>query len=78
METLSERKYEIIVANIVADVIIAIIPTVKKLIKENGVFICSGIIEERIDDVTKALTENGVNITHLKRSGEWAAIRCDF
>lgn len=75
---LSERKYEIIVANIVADVIIAIIPTVKKLIKTNGVFICSGIIEERIPDVKKALEINGVKITHVKRSGEWAAIRCDF
>ena len=78
LETLGVRKYEVIVANIVADVIIAIIPTVKKLIKENGVFVCSGIIEERIDDVTNALLENGVTITHIKRSGEWAAIRCDF
>lgn len=75
---LNERKYEIIVANIVADVIIAIIPTVKSLIKTGGVFICSGIIEERIPDVENALKANGVKITHIKRSGEWAAIRCDF
>ncbi|MBR3933602.1 MAG: 50S ribosomal protein L11 methyltransferase [Clostridia bacterium] len=78
IEVLSKRKYEIIVANIVADVIIAIIPTVKSLIKENGVFVCSGIIEERIEDVTNALVKNGVKIAHIKRSGEWAAIRCDF
>ncbi len=75
---LNERKYPVIVANIVADVIIAILPTVKKLIMEDGVFVCSGIIEQRIDDVTRALSENGINITHIKRSGEWAAIRCDF
>ena len=78
MDTLGVRKYEVIVANIVADVIIAIIPAVKKLIKENGVFVCSGIIEERIDDVKAALVKNGVNISSLKMSGEWAAIRCDF
>ncbi len=77
-EKLNARKYEIIVANIVADVIIAIIPTVKKLIKENGIFVCSGIIEERITDVTDALTANDVKISHIKRSGEWAAIRCEF
>lgn len=77
-EKINVRKYEIIVANIVADVIIAIIPTVKKLIKKNGVFVCSGIIEERVADVEKALKENNVKITHIKRSGEWAAIRCDF
>lgn len=72
------RKYEVIVANIVADVIISIIPTVKKLIKENGIFICSGIIEDRIDDVTDALNKNGVCISEIKRSGDWAAIRCVF
>ena len=77
-EKLNERKYEVIVANIVADVIIALIPTVKKLIKENGVFVCSGIIEERLIDVETALKNNGVKITHIKKSGEWAAIRCDF
>ncbi len=77
-DMLNVRKYEVIVANIVADVIIAIIPTVKKLIRENGIFICSGIIEERINDVTDALKENGVNISEIKQSGEWAAIRCNF
>ena len=77
-EKLNVRKYEVIVANIVADVIIALIPIVKKLIKENGVFICSGIIEERIPDVENAFKENGLEISHLKRSGEWAAIKCDF
>ena len=67
-----------IVANIVADVIIALLPTVKKLIKDSGVFICSGIIEERIDDVKKAFNENDMEISALKRSGEWAAIKCCF
>ena len=77
-EKLAKRKYDVIVANIVADVIIALLPTVKKLIKENGVFICSGIIEERIPDVEKAFRENGLEISAIKRSGEWAAIRCNF
>lgn len=77
-DTLNERKYEVIVANIVADVIIAIAPTVKKLIKENGVFVCSGIIQDRIKDVENALISEGINITHIKTSGEWAAMRCDF
>lgn len=77
-EKLNCRKYEVIVANIVADVIIALIPTVKKLIDKNGVFICSGIIEERIPDVENALKENNVKISCIKRSGEWAAIKCEF
>ena len=77
-EKLNVRKYDVIVANIVADVIIALLPTVKKLIKGGGVFICSGIIEERIADVEKAFAENNMEIATLKRSGEWAAIKCDF
>ncbi len=77
-EELNQRKYDVIVANIVADVIIALLPTVKKLIKDGGVFICSGIIEERIPDVEKAFRENSLEISSLKRSGEWAAIRCNF
>lgn len=77
-EKLNCRKYDVIVANIVADVIIALLPTVKKLIKGGGVFICSGIIEERIADVEKAFAENNMEIAALKRSGEWAAIKCDF
>ncbi len=77
-DSLNERKYEVIVANIVADVIIAIAPTVKKLIKQNGVFVCSGIIEDRIKDVENALISEGIKITHIKTSGEWAAMRCDF
>ena len=78
INTIGERKYEVIVANIVADVIIAIIPTVKNFIKDGGVFVCSGIIEERLEDVKNALLENDVKISSVKMSGEWAAIRCDF
>ncbi len=77
-DSLNERKYEVVLANIVADVIIAIAPTVKKLIKKNGVFVCSGIIQDRIKDVENALILEGINITHIKTSGEWAAMRCDF
>ena len=78
LEKLSERKYECIVANIVADVIIALLPIVKKLIKEKGVFICSGIIEERLCDVLAAMEKNEIEISHINKAGGWAAIRCNF
>lgn len=73
-EKLSERKYDVIVANIVADVIIAILPTVKKLIKEKGTFICSGIIEERLPDVKEAMVKEGIDSSFVKYSGGWCAI----
>ena len=47
-------KYDVVVANIIADVICAISPVVPKQLKKGGVFIASGIIKDRIDDVYKA------------------------
>ena len=56
---IAKNKYPLIYANIVADVIIGILPLVKKCIADDGIFITSGIIEDRVDDVKKALKENG-------------------
>lgn len=67
-------KHEVVIANIVADVIIAIAPYVTEFMKENATFICSGIILERLDEVKSALTENGLEITNIKNDEDWAAI----
>lgn len=71
-----EKKYDIVAANIVADVIIALAPMAYSAVKDNGIFITSGIIEDRIDDVKSALSEAGFTINVEKRSGEWAAFEC--
>jgi ribosomal protein L11 methyltransferase len=73
---LTAEKYEVVAANIVADVIIAIAPMAKRCMKEDGVFITSGIIEDRIDDVCNALAENGFKIKNINRRKDWAAIVC--
>lgn len=73
-EMISAEKYDIILANIVADVIISLIPTVKASLKQTGTFITSGIILDRINDVENALTENGFEILQTLKKGEWAAI----
>ncbi len=70
------KQYDVVTANIVADVIIASLPLAYKAVKDTGVFITSGIIEDRIDDVTKALTEVGFKITQINRSSDWACIIC--
>lgn len=69
-------KYDIVIANIVADVIIALSEFVVSFIKEDGYFICSGIILERLDEVTNALTEGGLKIIEIKKDNDWAAITC--
>lgn len=65
--------YDIIFANIVADVLIAMSPLFKTFIKHNGIIIISGIIIERCDEVMKAMEENGYKRIELKESSGWAA-----
>ncbi len=66
-------KFDIVCANIVADAIIALAPQVKGLLKDDGVFICSGIIDIRADEVENALLENGYNIVEHKITDNWHA-----
>lgn len=67
-------KHDVVLANIVADVIIALSPYVRDFMKENATFICSGIILERVDEVKEALTKNGLEIISIKNDDDWAAI----
>lgn len=77
-DKLSENKYNVIVANIVADVIISLLPTVKKLISENGIFICSGIISERLSDVKQAMQQENIEIFNVNEQDGWASVTCKF
>ncbi len=68
--------YEIVVANIVSDVIIALAPYVRGFMKEDGVFICSGIINERAEEVENALKMAGLDVKEVRQRNEWSAIIC--
>ena len=52
------KKYDVAVANIVADVVIELIPLVEKLLAPGGIFIASGIIDERLPEVLSCLDKN--------------------
>ena len=71
---IKQKKYPVVLANIVADVIIGILPLVQDCITPDGIFICSGVIEDRISDVTDALSNHGFEITKISRKKDWAAI----
>lgn len=73
---LSDMQYDVITANIVADVIIAVAPPAKKLIKPDGIFITSGIIADRLEDVKQALYENNFEIIDIKEKADWRAVIC--
>ena len=65
------RKYDIVVANILADVIIPLATIVRDYMTEDGVFISSGISEGKADAVRDALLENGFKIVNETRENEW-------
>ena len=70
----SGKKYDVVEANIVADVIIALSEKIPESIKDGGIFIASGIIVERLDDVLRALEKNSFDVLDIKRKKGWAAI----
>lgn len=67
-------KANIIVANIIAEVVIGLTETVKPFMEKDGIFIASGIIRERKDDVLNAMNNAGHRIIEVKEKGEWVAI----
>lgn len=68
------NKYDVVVANIIADVICAISPVVPAQLKKGGVFIASGIIKDRIDDVYEALNKAGLKVLNTNTKDEWVCI----
>ena len=68
--------YDIVVANIVADVIIALAPTAKTLKKPDGLFLCSGIIDDRAGEVRQKLEEAGLTILEENQSEGWFSFLC--
>lgn len=66
-------QYDIITANIVADVIISLLADIKPFMKSDGVLILSGIIRERQEDVERALYDHNYVIDEKHQDGEWIA-----
>lgn len=68
--------YDVVVANIVADVIISLAPQVRHFLKEDGWFLTSGIIDDRADEVAAALVAAGWSIVESCTSEGWYCYIC--
>lgn len=68
---LEGKQYDIVVANIVADVIVMLAKKIGTYLKPNGIFLTSGIIRPRADEVRQALEENGFTVTDVHEKKEW-------
>ena len=74
MERLSRDRYDVVLVNIVADVIIGLSPVLPKFMGEETVLICSGILDERLQDVTAALKQAGLAVTVIREKENWRCV----
>ena len=71
---LSDGKYDFCVANIVADIIIRMLPDVRDYVKEGAPLILSGIIGERADEVREAVIKNGFAVEKEIKENDWVGM----
>ena len=68
--------WDVVVANIVSDVIIALAPAVGPLLAPGGVFLCSGVIDDRAGEVREKLEEAGFAVLESRSSEGWFSFTC--
>ena len=71
-------RFDLILANIVADVIIRMLPDLPAFMENDAVFICSGIIGERGEEVFRALEEHGFDVISRHEDKGWLCFVCGY
>ena len=73
-EKVGFEEYEVVVANILADVIIPMAKVIPDRLKKGGYFITSGIIDFKENEVKKAIEDAGLEVVEINHQGEWVNI----
>ena len=68
------EKYDIVAANILADVLVPLTPVIIHQMKKGGIYITSGIIEDKEDVVVEAVKEAGLEVLEVTYQGEWVSV----
>lgn len=66
--------YDIVVANILADVLVPLTPVIAKQLKKGAVYITSGIIDDKEETVVRAVEEAGLTVSEVTYQGEWVSV----
>ncbi len=74
MDRLSKGSYDVVLVNIVADVIIGLAPVLPAFLTEDSILICSGILHDRLQEVTAALERAGLSVTATRAREDWRSI----
>ena len=67
-------KYDIVVANILAEVLVPLTPVVTGHLKPGGIYITSGIIDDKEETVIRAVEESGFQVVEVCHQGEWVSV----
>ena len=73
-EQVGYERYDIVAANILAPVLVELTPQIIRHMKKGGIYITSGIIEEKEQDVTDAVRAAGLELVEVTRQGEWVSV----
>ena len=68
------EKYDIVAANILADVLVSLTPVIIHQLKKGGIYITSGIIDEKEPVVVDAVKQAGLTVLEVTRQGEWVSV----
>ena len=68
------ERYDIVAANILADVLVPLTPVIVPHLKKGGIYITSGIIDAKEDTVRRAVEEAGLEIVEVTYQGEWVSV----
>lgn len=74
LKGVKEQKYDVIAANIVADIIIRMLPDIGKYMHNDTILVISGIIDERCADVYESISKNGFTTVEEIHENGWCAI----
>ncbi|ERT67663.1 MAG: 50S ribosomal protein L11 methyltransferase [Cetobacterium somerae] len=74
ISVVKDKQFDVVVANILADVILLLLKDIFKVVKKDGLIIFSGIIEDKLPEIVKQVEEKGLEILEIKRDKEWRAL----
>lgn len=74
MRELCAKNYDVVLINIVADVILSLLPALHRLLQRETIVICSGILDTRLPEIYEGLKEAGLQVLETKAKEDWRCV----
>lgn len=73
-EQAGQEQYDLVIANILADVLVPLSPVAVRYLKQGGLYITSGILDQKEAEVRRAVEQAGMKVVETTRQGEWVSL----